>query len=136
MALDLANYQDKVASAVKRFWQTRISSGDNRASVVQGKHLDGFFDLITDLATANGLPASSVRSKGDVVLPGYFRATKTWDVIVVHKENLIAAFEFKSQVGPSFGNNFNNRLEEAIGSATDLWRLSERELLAWCHARF
>lgn len=27
----------------------------------------------------------------------------------------------KSQVGPSFGNNFNNRSEEAIGSATDLW---------------
>jgi hypothetical protein len=29
--------------------------------------------------------------------------------------------EFKSQVGPSFGNNFNNRSEEAIGSATDIW---------------
>ena len=29
--------------------------------------------------------------------------------------------EFKSQVGPSFGNNFNNRTEEAIGTAHDLW---------------
>jgi hypothetical protein len=29
--------------------------------------------------------------------------------------------EAKSQVGPSFGNNFNNRTEEAIGSAVDLW---------------
>ena len=28
--------------------------------------------------------------------------------------------EFKSQVG-SFGNNFNNRTEEAIGSAVDIW---------------
>jgi hypothetical protein len=28
--------------------------------------------------------------------------------------------EFKSQVG-SFGNNYNNRTEEALGSATDLW---------------
>ncbi len=27
----------------------------------------------------------------------------------------------KSQVGPSFGNNFNNRVEEAIGSAIDVW---------------
>ena len=34
---------------------------------------------------------------------------------------LIAAIEAKSQVGPSFGNNFNNRTEEAIGSALDLW---------------
>ena len=34
--------------------------------------------------------------------------------------NLAAGLELKSQVG-SFGNNFNNRTEEAIGSATDLW---------------
>jgi type II restriction enzyme len=34
---------------------------------------------------------------------------------------LIAAIEFKSQVGPSFGNNFNNRTEEAIGTGHDLW---------------
>ncbi len=34
---------------------------------------------------------------------------------------LVAAVEFKSQIGPSFGNNFNNRTEEAIGSAFDLW---------------
>ncbi len=33
----------------------------------------------------------------------------------------MAAVEFKSQVGPSFGNNFNNRTEEAIGNAVDLW---------------
>jgi hypothetical protein len=40
---------------------------------------------------------------------------------VVHEEALAAAIEFKSQVGPSFGNNFNNRTEEAVGSAQDLW---------------
>jgi len=39
---------------------------------------------------------------------------------VVVEGCLIAAIEFKSQVG-SFGNNFNNRTEEALGSATDLW---------------
>ena len=55
-----------------------------------------------------------------MILPGYFRATKNWDVLVVHRDRLLAAFEFKSQVG-SFGNNFNNRAEEAVGSATDLW---------------
>ena len=40
--------------------------------------------------------------------------------MIVHDGRLIAAVEFKSQRG-SFGNNFNNRAEEAIGSATDLW---------------
>ena len=42
-------------------------------------------------------------------------------VLVVADGNLLATIEFKSQVGPSFGNNFNNRAEEALGSATDLW---------------
>ena len=40
---------------------------------------------------------------------------------MVVKGQLVAALEAKSQVGPSFGNNFNNRTEEAMGSALDLW---------------
>jgi hypothetical protein len=43
-----------------------------------------------------------------------------WDAIVIYKGRLVACFELKSQVG-SFGNNFNNRTEESIGSATDFW---------------
>jgi hypothetical protein len=35
----------------------------------------------------------------------------------------------KSQVGPSFGNNYNNRCEEAIGTATDLWAAYRAGLL-------
>jgi hypothetical protein len=54
-------------------------------------------------------------------LPGYYRPEKRWDLVVVSGETLVAAIEFKSQVGPSFGNNFNNRSEEAIGSASDIW---------------
>jgi hypothetical protein len=59
----------------------------------------------------------------DVILPGFFRPTKKWDLIVVdsEKNQLLAAVELKSQVGPSFGNNFNNRTEEAMGSALDIW---------------
>lgn len=41
-------------------------------------------------------------------------------MLVIHEDRLIAAVELKSQVG-SFGNNFNNRTEEAIGTAHDLW---------------
>ena len=56
-----------------------------------------------------------------LTLPGFFRPTKLWDLLVVRDGRLIAAIEFKSQVGPSFGNNANNRAEEAIGTAVDLW---------------
>ena len=41
-------------------------------------------------------------------------------LIIAPSGKLIAAIELKSQVG-SYGNNFNNRTEEAIGSAVDLW---------------
>lgn len=40
---------------------------------------------------------------------------------MMNEKRLIAAIELKSQVGPSFGNNYNNRTEEAIGTAHDLW---------------
>ena len=46
---------------------------------------------------------------------------KNWDLLIINqKKQLISAIEFKSQVG-SFGNNFNNRTEEALGNAVDLW---------------
>jgi len=47
---------------------------------------------------------------------------KKWDLVVVRDGELLAALELKSHIGPSFGNNYNNRTEEALGNATDLWR--------------
>ncbi|WP_083523442.1 PaeR7I family type II restriction endonuclease [Methanofollis ethanolicus] len=37
------------------------------------------------------------------------------------KKELVAVLELKSQKGPSFGNTINNRTEEVLGSAHDLW---------------
>jgi hypothetical protein len=53
-------------------------------------------------------------------LPGWYRPEKKWDLLVVSDGKLLSGIEFKSHVG-SFGNNYNNRTEEAIGSATDIW---------------
>lgn len=83
--------------------------------------MDGFMDLFTELITQAGIPERHIFRKKAVELPGFFRPTKEWDLLVVKEQTLIAAIEAKSQVGPSFGNNFNNRTEEAIGSALDLW---------------
>jgi len=83
--------------------------------------MDGFVDLFTELITAAGISERCVFRKKGVELPGFFRPTKEWDLLVVREKTLLAAIEAKSQVGPSFGNNFNNRTEEAIGSALDLW---------------
>lgn len=109
------------------FWNSRssgivnASQGGGRDAVLGGKNMDGFVDLVRVVVSHCGLPDDILyvrRSK--VILPGFFRATKNWDVLVVHEKRLLAVFEFKSQVG-SFGNNFNNRSEEVIGSAADLW---------------
>jgi len=133
MALDLVDYNRKVQEAVRAFWgnreaarQKQVETGKadqgERGGVTAGNNMDGFLALIIDIVRANGLENADIhRNRAVVALPGYFRPTKNWDVLVIYRNELIAAIELKSQVGPSFGNNFNNRAEEAIGTAHDLW---------------
>lgn len=133
MGIDLNNFEERAAHAVRVFWDSRAAAverqrlngvldQDERAGVTSGKNMDGFVTLIADLVAANGLhDAELFMTRGVNTLPGYFRPTKDWDLLVMSQGVLIAAIELKSQVGPSFGNNFNNRTEEAIGSAVDLW---------------
>lgn len=139
MALDLVDYEKKAREAVKAFWgnreaarQKQIESGKTdqgeRAGVTSGKNMDGFLALMLDLIKANGLAHAEIyQNRAMLTLPGYFRPTKLWDLLVIYKGELIAAIELKSQVGPSFGNNFNNRTEEAIGTAHDLWTAFREE---------
>lgn len=133
MALDLADYERKAREAVQAFWGNRekarqkqieagVSDQGERAGVTGGKNMDGFTALVIDLVNANGLTHAAIyKERAVLTLPGFFRPTKLWDLLVVNEGRLIAAVELKSQVGPSFGNNFNNRTEEAIGTAHDLW---------------
>lgn len=119
-----------------------------RSAVTGGKQMDGFVRLVHELLVEAGLKSPMVfcstrtdsedesdeqrrprnrkrKKKGDgpqctqTQLPGWFRAEKDWDLLVIVNGTLVAAIEFKSQVG-SFGNNFNNRTEEALGNATDI----------------
>lgn len=117
-----------------------------RRAVTGGKQMDGFVRLVHDLLVEAGLETTMIYCSsrrenessdkptlrkprrgvpGDVPrwtrtqLPGWFRAEKDWDPLVIVNGTLVAAIEFKSQVG-SFGNNFNNRTEEALGNAIDL----------------
>jgi len=84
--------------------------------------MDGFVQLLSGLIEDAGIAHEHIFTKKRFLeLPGFFRPTKEWDLLVVAEHRLLAAIELKSQVGPSFGNNFNNRTEEAMGSALDLW---------------
>ena len=117
------DFDERVASTVSTFWQSRGSTNapSGREAVVGGKNMDGLVELVRAVVSHCGLPPETVQMrKSQLILPGFFRATKNWDVLVVDRGRLLGVFEFKSQVG-SFGNNLNNRAEEVIGSAADLW---------------
>ena len=77
--------------------------------------------LVMDILCDAGLNRLDIRTRTALELPGHFRATKKWDLIVVSEGQLVLAMEFKSQAGKSIGNNVNNRSEEAVGSAKDIW---------------
>ena len=83
--------------------------------------MDGFINLFTNLVIEAGIGEDCIFYKKHLEFSGFFRPTKEWDLLVVKDSQLIAALVAKSQVGPSFGNNFNNRTEEAMGTALDLW---------------
>lgn len=131
MAIDLFQYEELTRKAVSRYWRTLSRQGTKqrggvadtgrRSAVTGGKQMKGFCTLITKLLAVNGVKEIHVYADKMLELPGFYRATKEWDMVVVADGTLLAALEFKSQRGPSFGNNFNNRSEEAIGTASDIW---------------
>ena len=128
---------DEISSAVRHFWVARLAAAQKqlsigsvdqgeRGGVTGGKNLAGFANLITNLIRQS-VPAGVEVWGGssEVALPGFFRPAKLWDVVAVRNDELLVAIELKSHVGPSFGNNFNNRTEEALGDSQDFWAAYE-----------
>jgi hypothetical protein len=124
--------QKRLRSAVKHFWTTRETQAQKqgtlsgskdagfRSAVTGGAQMNGFINLVRELLCESGLPKAHIYCDKFVEIPGWYRPEKKWDLLIVLDGKLLAGIEFKSQVG-SFGNNYNNRTEEAIGSATDIW---------------
>lgn len=122
--------------AVRMFWEVRARqkakndqsearNAGNRGAATGGGHLDEFVFLFEAIAKHCGYSDDEIFHKSKLELPGYFRPTKKWDFLVIRNGHLIAAIECKGQVG-SFGNNINNRIEEALGNAEDV-RVAFRE---------
>ena len=119
-------------AAVQSYWDARnrqqqkqieggrIDAG-SRGAVTGGSQMGALEVLVVDILKEAGLQDIAIKTRLGLELPGYFRPEKKWDLLVISEGQLVCAIEFKSQVGPSFGNNFNNRSEEAIGNAVDIW---------------
>ena len=126
------NVDKRLRQAVQSYWQARgknkekqhasgKSDAHTRGEVTGGTQMAALEGLVADILCEAGLKRLDVRTRTSLELPGYFRATKRWDLIVVSGGRLVLAMELKSQAGKSIGNNMNNRVEEAVGSAEDLW---------------
>ena len=126
------NLDRLIKEAIAQFWDIRYrqiekqKAGNKsdvgfRGAVTGGKQMSGFEKIAAEIALEKGFSKNCIFYSSSLELPGYFRPEKKWDLLIVDNNVLVAAIEFKSQVGPSFGNNFNNRTEEAIGTANDLW---------------
>ena len=135
----LEDLEDEIADATMHYWAT-LSDQENaqneskktargrRAEVLGGSQMDGFAGLIEDALVEAGVSRDAVHHDHSAVLPGYYRATKRWDIAVVIDEELLAAMELKS-IASSFGNNLNNRIEEAVGNNADLYQAYQQGLL-------
>lgn len=128
----------EISDAVRHYWATlsdqehdqresENTARGRRAQVLGGSQMDGFAGLIEDALVEAGVPREDILHDHAAVLPGYYRATKRWDIAVVYDNELLAVMELKS-IASSFGNNLNNRIEEAVGNNTDLYQAYEEGL--------
>lgn len=124
--------EKRLQKAVQNYWDARrknkekqVKSGridaGTRGEVTGGTQMGALEVLVADILCDAGMSKVDIRTRTALELPGYFRATKKWDLMVVSEGQLVLAMEFKSQAGKSIGNNVNNRSEEAVGSAKDIW---------------
>lgn len=98
------------------------STAEGTAKAVRGGgHFNPVANLLARFFTDAGYPVDAIAASGiKTILPGYFRPNKAWDLVVVHEDVLVAAIELKALGSPSYGKNYNNRVEEALGNSSDL----------------
>ncbi len=128
-----SDYTDRLKEAVRSMIRVRDEKG-----VRPDSHLQALGDLVRDIFVTEGFDEDDVlvnsqdeaekkrrrKRRKTLTLPGYFRATKNWDLLVVEQDILVAAVEFKTQ-STSAAKNVNNRVEEVLGSGTDFWEAKD-----------
>lgn len=106
----------ELSEAVREFWASRATGTQS------AKHDKPFLRLIAAELETLGWPAhvAAYPSDPEALVAGHFRVAKSWDIVCrdSNQEPRIC-IEFKSQVD-SYGNNENNRYEEALGSGLDV----------------
>ncbi len=118
----------RAKASQRQIAEGRVDEPGLRSGVTAGKHLDAVTAVITKVISAAGVDRDSIYFDSRVEVPGFYRPQKKWDIVVVHQNELVAVIELKS-ILKSYGNNLNNRSEEAIGNAVDLLAAYSENLL-------
>jgi len=135
----LPDYTGSVEEAVIEFWRTRAEQAARsreagvlntglRSEVTGGRHLKALQTLLVQVFADAGIPPHLMDVKRRPI-PGYFRRDKSWDLVVMVDSRVVGIIELKSIVGSNPGQNFNNRTDEALGQAIDVWTAVERGLI-------
>lgn len=135
MPYNLSDYSGRVRNAVADYWDVRhaqaAKSRDQgvfdtgvRAEVTGGRHLDALQELVVGVFVDAGIPAHLLDVKKRPI-SGYFRRDKGWDIVVMAADLVVGIIELKSMAGDSPGQNYNNRTDEALGQAVDVWKAVE-----------
>lgn len=113
---DLGYWTDRLTDAVHDS-KRRI---EETGKTTDKERLEAIADVLVDFTSCFGPEGVECYKKGrGLVIPGYFRPTKEWDLAVYSQKRLLAVIELKSMMS-SVAKNLNNRTEEALGSAYDL----------------
>jgi len=83
-----------VTQAVTHYWLTRkaqkdkqkkrgVSDAGLRSAVTGGAQMDGFITLLKNLVVDAGIDNHYIHEKKALELPGFFRPTKEWDLLVI-----------------------------------------------------
>lgn len=116
----LANWWLEKNLAVGRL--ADAGKSDIGAQARNARHMQSTAAFVRQMFINAGLDERDVTV--DAVIPGYYRRSKNWDVVAMHRGQLVGVVELKSQER-SPGNNANNRIEEAVGSAVDAHAVQE-----------
>jgi len=139
MSSTLPDYGDLVDAAVVSYWDVRRSQAKKsiaqgvlnpglRSEVTGGRHLDELQALLIRVFIDAGIPARLIDVKKRPIA-GFFRRDKSWDVVVMVADRVVGIIELKSMAGDSPGQNYNNRTDEALGQAVDVWKAVERGII-------
>ncbi|OMF90428.1 PaeR7I family type II restriction endonuclease [Paenibacillus sp. FSL R7-0337] len=119
--------KDMTKVALEAFWGLRHLGAKG---VRGGKTMDGFAVMLQDVLLRCGVAGTEIIIGKKAKLPSFYRLSKDWDMVVIQNRpdgppRLLCVLEFKSMKG-SVGKNLNNRVEEAVGSSSDIWKAFEK----------